>query len=445
MRDIEGFRLSVAATDSNGELTRLSDSGALVIEQNNFVRVTGSGFLAGSDAVGWLFSDPYRLGLVKVGGDGTFEASLPLGNEIEIGRHTVQVNGVTARGEVRSLNLAVELVEESAIIETDANGSSGSSDLTQNTLAPKAIGQPREVGTGQSSGWIGLLMLLMLIVSYLGEAPLIDARRRLSHVLSALLDDALSLRMLGSRRYALSAAGAALVVSSLLDNEFIPTYPAALGFVALMTISAIDPFAGFVSALTLIVGVLAGGGAAGADAWRAALVVAATYVLTPMAASSVARRLKKSAGIQASIGVASVVYLVTGYSATRITGALLRAELSIDRLVLLLMLLPTAAFAVRFSRDQQYERANRGSLRLRRMNVTLGLVPIGLALLAFVVLSDVLIDDESLLTLLVLGVVVGIRKLHLGKPAPRSASPSRSRRAQDTSRPTRRPPASRTE
>ena len=446
MRDIQGFRLSVAPVDENGEPTRVSENGALVIEQNDFVRVTGAGFLPGSDAVGWLFSDPYRLGVVRVESDGTISSSLLLGDQIDLGRHTIQFNGLNWRGEVRSLSLAVELVAEGSLttgpVSTSSTVQVGDSPSTE--VAPNAINKPKMFGTGQASGWIGLLMLLMLIIAYIGEAPLIDSRRRLSHVLSAVIDDALSMRTLGARRYALSVAGATLVMSGLASNGFLPTYPTALGFVALTVISAVDPLAGLTSAAVMLMGVTLGGGAHSAEQWRAAIVVAATYSLAPLAASAIARRLKRSSGVVPAVTVAMVMYLAVVYSGTRIVGALLRSELSIDRLVVWLLLPSAVAFAVRWMRDQNHEKRYRGELRLRRPNMTPGLLPTGIALLAFVVLSDVLIDDESLLTLLVLGVVVGIRKLHFGKPAPRSASPSRSRRSQDTSRPTRRPPTSRT-
>lgn len=88
----------------------VNTNGAIVVEQNNFIAVSGTGFLPNSTAVVWLFSEPSRLGTVSVGGDGTFTDRVPLAAGIEPGEHTAQVNGLTTDGAIRSLNLAVEVV-----------------------------------------------------------------------------------------------------------------------------------------------------------------------------------------------------------------------------------------------------------------------------------------------------------------------------------------------
>jgi hypothetical protein len=114
LQDTRGFRLSVSAIDASGELTKVSRSGAILVQRRSFISVSGEGFKPNSDAVAWLFSQPRRLGVVQVGEDGTFEETLQIGEEIEAGRHTTQVNGITPDGEVRSLNLAVEIIDPAA-------------------------------------------------------------------------------------------------------------------------------------------------------------------------------------------------------------------------------------------------------------------------------------------------------------------------------------------
>jgi len=118
LQDSQGFRLSVSATDGQGNLSRVNTRGAIVVSRRNFITVTGEGFMPNSDAVAWLFSQPRRLGVVRVGADGTFEESLRIADDVPMGNHTTQVNGLTSDGEVRSLNLAVELVE-TALMVTD--------------------------------------------------------------------------------------------------------------------------------------------------------------------------------------------------------------------------------------------------------------------------------------------------------------------------------------
>jgi len=118
LQDTKGFRLSLSATDVQGNLSRVNTRGAIVVSRRNFITVTGEGFMPNSDAVVWLFSQPRRLGVLRVGADGTFEESLRIADDVPIGDHTTQVNGLTRDGEVRSLNLAVELVE-TALMVTD--------------------------------------------------------------------------------------------------------------------------------------------------------------------------------------------------------------------------------------------------------------------------------------------------------------------------------------
>lgn len=115
LQDSQGFRLSVSAVDESGELTKVSRSGAIIVTRRNFISVSGAGFKPNSDAVAWLFSSPRRLGVVRVGTDGAFSDILQVGSDVEAGEHTTQINGVTPDGEVRSLNLAVEIIDPDAV------------------------------------------------------------------------------------------------------------------------------------------------------------------------------------------------------------------------------------------------------------------------------------------------------------------------------------------
>jgi hypothetical protein len=49
------------------------------------------------------------LGTLSTNGDGAFEGSLPVPNEIAPGIHTIQANGFATGGEVRSINLGVNV------------------------------------------------------------------------------------------------------------------------------------------------------------------------------------------------------------------------------------------------------------------------------------------------------------------------------------------------
>ena len=106
-QDTNGFRLSVSAVDNLGRVAAVSPEGAIVLRYGDFVALSGEGFRSGSDAVVWLFSTPRRLGVIRVRTNGAFNERLQIVDDVELGPHTIQVNGVSAEGAVRSLNLAV--------------------------------------------------------------------------------------------------------------------------------------------------------------------------------------------------------------------------------------------------------------------------------------------------------------------------------------------------
>lgn len=153
LQDTEGFRLSVSATDAEENLSPVNARGVIVLEQNSFLTLTGQGFQQYSDIVAWLFSQPQRLGVVRVGVDGTFEESVKVGSAILPGNHTAQINGITADGELRSLNLAVE------VVAPDAPGDIVT--VTDTTIDPVITsGDGRDGSTSLAAGMLVLGVLL---------------------------------------------------------------------------------------------------------------------------------------------------------------------------------------------------------------------------------------------------------------------------------------------
>ena len=423
----------------------------LVVARSAQIRVSGTGYRAKSPVQIWLHSDPVLLDVVVTQDDGAFRSVVPVPKGIAMRDHTLRVVvfpvGSSPSGEVSAGAAAVKEVAfgikllDDATYELVRSGRISIDDVDRSFVT--GISSLRPFGTGQASGWIALLMLLMLIAAYTGDAPLIASRRRAPHAVSALIDDSLWVCTLGNRRYALSAAAVALAISSLAGSHFLPIYPTALGFVALTVIGAVDPLAGFAAFAATLVGAALGGAAQNSDEWRAALVVAATYVAAPMVASAVARRFRRVSAEAVATLIGVVVYCIVGFALTRVVGALLRAELAIERTTLWLLAPAAVTLAIRWYLDQRFEQEHRRELALRRVRITVGLAPLGLALLAFVVLSNVLIDDESLLALLLLGLIVGLRQAQTSNRLPRSPSPARSRRT-GTRLSAKRPPTSRT-
>jgi len=103
----DGWLVNLAAADSRGSPLRIDDSGNIILNAERVVQFSGTGFAPGSKIKVWLFSDPTELTTVTAGPDGTFTGSANLPRGISVGQHTVQLNGLTQDGQIRSVALGV--------------------------------------------------------------------------------------------------------------------------------------------------------------------------------------------------------------------------------------------------------------------------------------------------------------------------------------------------
>jgi len=102
-----GFTMSLAGLNAKGKPLGLTPDGALILEQDRTAAVAGTGFQPNSLVYLYLFSEPRFLGTVQTDANGGFKGSVPLPADIADGRHTLQSNGFTPDGTVRSLSLGV--------------------------------------------------------------------------------------------------------------------------------------------------------------------------------------------------------------------------------------------------------------------------------------------------------------------------------------------------
>jgi len=111
----DGWQVALQAADSSGAPLRIDDSGNIILNRDRFVQFSGSGFAPGSIVKVWLFSDPAEISEIIADASGNFvgEAQLPEG--IPVGNHTVQLNGLTENGQLRSVSLGV-VVEPVAVV-----------------------------------------------------------------------------------------------------------------------------------------------------------------------------------------------------------------------------------------------------------------------------------------------------------------------------------------
>jgi hypothetical protein len=123
------FELRLSGECSEGCAITTNDDGreTLILEQEGLANVTGVGFEPGSSVYVWLFSEPRFLGELTVNADGTFAGSVALG-DVEIGEHTLQVNGVSQQGSQRSANLGV-VVDPEGVVDAVLPSTGGDQNL----------------------------------------------------------------------------------------------------------------------------------------------------------------------------------------------------------------------------------------------------------------------------------------------------------------------------
>lgn len=103
----DGWQVVLEALDDSQSPLRLDESGNLILNDDRVVQFSGTGFAPGSPVKVWLFSDPFSLGKVVTDAQGNFVGSSKLPSNVPVGEHTVQLNGLSKDGQVRSVALGV--------------------------------------------------------------------------------------------------------------------------------------------------------------------------------------------------------------------------------------------------------------------------------------------------------------------------------------------------
>ena len=88
-----------------------SPGAAPTITDDESLAVSGSNLEPGSLVDVWAFSTPTFLGSFTVGSDGAFRGAVTLPASLPAGDHTLQINGTSADGRVRSVNVGVRVVD----------------------------------------------------------------------------------------------------------------------------------------------------------------------------------------------------------------------------------------------------------------------------------------------------------------------------------------------
>lgn len=103
----DGWQVELEAADSSGSPLKLDDSGNIILNDDRFVEFNGSGFAPGSLVKVWLFSDPAELSQLTADSTGSFTGRALIPTATPVGEHTIQLNGITKDGQLRSVALGV--------------------------------------------------------------------------------------------------------------------------------------------------------------------------------------------------------------------------------------------------------------------------------------------------------------------------------------------------
>lgn len=107
-----GWSLSLQLSGEGSGITENSDGVFMTLVLGEAANFGGDGFMPGTIASIWLFSDPTKLGEVTIAADGSFSGVTgPLDAAIATGEHTIQIQGVGFDGYIRSANLGVVVTE----------------------------------------------------------------------------------------------------------------------------------------------------------------------------------------------------------------------------------------------------------------------------------------------------------------------------------------------
>ncbi len=91
IRNSDGTELTITH-----EPTRVQT--AFDVEAGSTITVTGTGYEPGTGITVWLYSTPRRLGVSTTDSRGQFEAEILIPTSVDLGTHTLSIDGLTARG-----------------------------------------------------------------------------------------------------------------------------------------------------------------------------------------------------------------------------------------------------------------------------------------------------------------------------------------------------------
>jgi len=107
----DGLRIEIAAKTNAGKSARFNSRGMPIFEHDDLITIAGGGLRPLSPASTWLFSTPKLLGQLAIDAKGSFAEEYPVGDDVHVGDHTAQLNGIAPDGTLRVVEVKVEIVD----------------------------------------------------------------------------------------------------------------------------------------------------------------------------------------------------------------------------------------------------------------------------------------------------------------------------------------------
>jgi hypothetical protein len=117
------WNLVVDVDSESGVVGGTSEAPVIQVTQDSVASASGDGFMPGTTASVWMFSDPTLMGTVTVGEDGSFTTEFVVDSQfLPVGTHTLQIQGVGGDGFIKAANLGVEVQEPVELTTQSATG-----------------------------------------------------------------------------------------------------------------------------------------------------------------------------------------------------------------------------------------------------------------------------------------------------------------------------------
>ena len=117
------WTLLVDVDPETGVVGGTPEAPVIQVTQDSVGSASGEGFMPGTTASVWMFSDPTLLGTVTVGEDGSFTAEFQVDSTyLPVGTHTLQVQGIGDDGYIKAANLGVDVQAPADLTATGATG-----------------------------------------------------------------------------------------------------------------------------------------------------------------------------------------------------------------------------------------------------------------------------------------------------------------------------------